>query len=76
MTNVDFFYNNLFFFLSIENYWLEKKIFTVFSERGNIGRNNRKLEKRIADLLMQVEDERKHADQYREQVRKMKQIQI
>lgn len=32
-------------------------------------KNNRKLDKRIKELVMQLEDERRHADQYKEQVR-------
>ena len=32
-----------------------------------VGRANRKLEKKIKELLMQLEDERRHADQYKEQ---------
>jgi myosin protein heavy chain len=31
----------------------------------------RKLEKKIKDLLMQLEDERRHADQYKEQNEKV-----
>ncbi len=33
-------------------------------------KNNRKLEKRLKELLLQLEDERRHADQYKEQVEK------
>lgn len=32
-------------------------------------KSNRKLDKRIKELVMQLEDERRHADQYKEQVR-------
>ena len=30
-------------------------------------KSNRKLEKKIKELMMQLEDERRHADQYKEQ---------
>lgn len=33
-------------------------------------KNNRKLEKRLKEMLLQLEDERRHADQYKEQVEK------
>jgi myosin protein heavy chain len=33
-------------------------------------KNNRKLEKRLKESLLQLEDERRHADQYKEQVEK------
>lgn len=32
---------------------------------------NRKLEKKIKELMMQLEDERRHADQYKEQNEKV-----
>ena len=38
-------------------------------ERHMLARLNRKADKRMKDALNQVEDERKHADQYKEQVR-------
>ncbi len=34
-----------------------------------LSRGNRKLEKRMKELMIQAEDERRHADQYKEQVR-------
>lgn len=33
---------------------------------------NRKLEKKLKELVMQVEDERRHADQYKEQLDKVR----
>ena len=33
-------------------------------------KNNRKLEKRLKEMMLQLEDERRHADQYKEQVEK------
>merc|ERR1712012_1531350 len=36
-------------------------------ERMLAAKANRKLEKKIKELLMQLEDERRHADQYKEQ---------
>ena len=33
-------------------------------------KNNRKLEKRLKEMVLQIEDERRHADQYKEQVEK------
>lgn len=35
-------------------------------------KGNRKLDKKIKDLLVQLEDERRHADQYKEQVEKVR----
>jgi len=32
-------------------------------------RANRRLEKKLKELVIQAEDERRHADQYKEQVR-------
>ena len=34
-------------------------------------KGNRKLEKKIKELMMQLEDERRHADQYKEQNEKV-----
>ena len=34
-------------------------------------KSNRRLEKKIKELMMQLEDERRHADQYKEQVEKV-----
>lgn len=36
----------------------------------------RKTEKKLKESLMQVEDERRHADQYKEQVRKLTQTSV
>ena len=40
-------------------------------ERMLAAKANRKLEKKIKELLMQLEDERRHADQYKEQNEKV-----
>lgn len=39
-----------------------------FRERGIANKLVRKAEKKLKEALMQAEDERRHADQYREQV--------
>ena len=37
-------------------------------ERNTLQRGNRRLEKKLKELALQAEDERRHADQYKEQV--------
>lgn len=37
-------------------------------ERTLLAKNNRKLEKKYKESMLQVEEERRHADQYKEQV--------
>jgi len=37
-------------------------------ERANLAKNNRKMEKKYKESVLQVEEERRHADQYKEQV--------
>ena len=44
--------------------------FDYFRERMAQSKNNRKLEKRMKEMVLQIEDERRHADQYKEQVEK------
>merc|ERR1719354_1456503 len=46
---------------------LEEQLSAEAQERMIAGKNNRKLEKKIKELMMQLEDERRHADQYKEQ---------
>jgi len=46
---------------------LEEQLGAEAQERMIAAKNNRKLEKKIKELLMQLEDERRHADQYKEQ---------
>merc|ERR1719151_545687 len=46
---------------------LEEQLSAEAQERMIAAKNNRKLEKKIKELLMQLEDERRHADQYKEQ---------
>jgi hypothetical protein len=40
-------------------------------ERFAQQKSNRKQEKKLKELVMQLEDERRHADQYKEQVEKV-----
>lgn len=42
----------------------------VSRERAIANKLVRKTEKKLKEVMMQAEDERRHADQYREQVRK------
>ena len=46
---------------------LEEQLSAEAQERMLAAKANRNLEKKIKELLMQIEDERRHADQYREQ---------
>lgn len=34
-------------------------------------KTNRKLDKKLKEMMMQLEDERRHADQYKDQVEKV-----
>lgn len=43
--------------------------FLVYRERSAAAKAARRAEKRAKELGMQMEDERRHADQYKEQVR-------
>lgn len=43
----------------------------VCRERLMQQKTNRKLDKKLKELMMQVEDERRHADQYKDQVEKV-----
>ncbi|KAK6170018.1 hypothetical protein SNE40_018509 [Patella caerulea] len=49
---------------------LEEQLDLEAKDRSTLSRANRKLEKRIKELILQGEDERRHADQYKEQVDK------
>merc|ERR1712013_120632 len=49
---------------------LEEQLSAEAQERMLAAKANRKLEKKIKELLMQLEDERRHADQYKEGVSK------
>ena len=51
---------------------LEEQLSAEAQERMIAAKNNRKLEKKIKELLMQLEDERRHADQYKEQNEKVR----
>ena len=46
---------------------LEEQLSAEAQERMLAAKSNRKLEKKIKELMMQLEDERRHADQYKEQ---------
>ena len=46
---------------------MEEQLSAEAQERMLAAKANRKLEKKIKELLMQLEDERRHADQYKEQ---------
>lgn len=57
---------------------LEAKIINLDEQSENEAKerllqqkNNRKLEKKIKELTMNIEDERRHADQYKEQIEKV-----
>lgn len=43
----------------------------VFRERQNNAKNLRQKEKKLKDLTIQMEDERKQAEQYKDQVTKL-----
>ena len=51
---------------------LEEQLSAEAQERMLAAKANRKLEKKIKELLMQLEDERRHADQYKEQNEKVR----
>lgn len=50
---------------------LEEQSENEAKERLLQQKNNRKLEKKIKELTMNIEDERRHADQYKEQIEKV-----
>ena len=50
---------------------LEEQLSAEAQERMLGAKSNRRLEKKIKELMMQLEDERRHADQYKEQVEKV-----
>ncbi|KAF6200920.1 hypothetical protein GE061_005367 [Apolygus lucorum] len=50
---------------------LEEQLENEAKEKLLLQKGNRKLDKKIKDLLVQLEDERRHADQYKEQVEKI-----
>lgn len=53
---------------------LEEQLSAEAQERMLAAKGNRKLEKKIKELMMQLEDERRHADQYKEQNEKVRDI--
>ena len=53
---------------------LEEQLSAEAQERMLAAKGNRKLEKKIKELMMQLEDERRHADQYKEQNEKVRNI--
>lgn len=50
---------------------LEEQFEVEAKERLAHQKANRKLDKKLKEVLMQLEDERRHADQYKEQVEKV-----
>ncbi|XP_064606783.1 myosin-10-like [Liolophura sinensis] len=50
---------------------LEEQLDIEARERSGLQRANRRLEKKLKELALQVEDERRHADQYKEQTTSM-----
>lgn len=50
---------------------LEEQLENEAKERLVQQKNNRKLEKKIKELTMNIEDERRHADSYKEQIEKL-----
>ncbi|KAK3797476.1 hypothetical protein RRG08_049307 [Elysia crispata] len=50
---------------------LEEQLDQEAKERATLARTNRKMDKRMKELALQVEDERRGADQYKDQVDKM-----
>ena len=50
---------------------LEEQMSAETQERMLAAKANRKLEKKIKELMMQLEDERRHADQYKDQNEKV-----
>ena len=50
---------------------LEEQLDSETKERFAQQKMNRKLDKKLKEFAMQLEDERRHADQYKEQVEKV-----
>ena len=50
---------------------MEEQLEVEARDRLQQAKANRKLEKKLKELVMQVEDERRHADQYKEQLDKV-----
>ena len=48
------------------------QLFCLSSERMAQAKMNRKQEKKLKETLLMLEDERRHADQYKEQAEKVK----
>ncbi len=51
---------------------VEKIMCFYFRERLLQQKANRKLDKKLKEYMMQLDDERRHADQYKEQVEKVR----
>ncbi|XP_023930461.1 myosin-10-like [Lingula anatina] len=49
---------------------MEENLETEARDRQALAKSNRRLEKKLKEMVMQVEDERRHADQYKDQVEK------
>ena len=50
---------------------LEEQLENETKERLLQQKTNRKLDKKVKELTMNIEDERRHADQYKEQIEKV-----
>ncbi|KAL9957068.1 hypothetical protein ACROYT_G038658 [Oculina patagonica] len=50
---------------------LQEQLDAEAKERATLAKNNRKLEKKYKESLLQAEEERRHADQYKEQMEKV-----
>ena len=61
----------MIFFWRKKNIYELKTIFLYFSERMAQAKINRKAEKKMKENLLLLEDERRHADQYKEQSEKV-----
>ena len=52
---------------------LEKQLNVESSDRANLAKNLRKSDKKVRELTLQIEEERRHGDQYKEQYDKTSQ---
>lgn len=50
---------------------LQEQLDAEAKERQTLGKNNRKLDKKYKEAILQAEEERRHADQYKEQMEKV-----
>ncbi|XP_074647185.1 uncharacterized protein LOC141903116 [Tubulanus polymorphus] len=50
---------------------LEEQLDAEAKDRSQLAKTNRRLEKKVKEYMMQAEEERSHADQYKDQIEKM-----